>query len=256
MKRLLLALVAMACVAFAAEARQPLKRTFTSSTGLNLPYQVVYPDDFNPAGRYPLLLFLHGAGERGNDNELQMTHGGEMLTTAEELAGVIVVVPQCPEGEWWADIDHNLSTRNLLEMNPAPAITAPMQAVEELLGALFGLDFVDRERVYGVGLSMGAMGIWELVCRHPDLFTAVQPICGAVNTSVRLAAYEGPTHFRIIHGADDPIVPADCSHKAAEVLQSNGKPAELVMFDGCGHLSWNPAFAMSDFLGWMLSKSK
>ena len=179
-----------------------------------------------------------------------------MLTTAEELAEVIVVVPQCPEGEWWADIDHNLSTRNLLEMNPAPAITAPMQAVEELLGALFGLDFVDRERVYGVGLSMGAMGIWELVCRHPDLFTAVQPICGAVNTSVRLAAYEGPTHFRIIHGADDPIVPADCSRNAAEVLQSNGKPAELVMFDGCGHLSWNPAFAMSDFLGWMLSKSK
>ena len=254
MKRLLLAIVALA-LCLSAGARTHLRRTFTASNGVTLPYQIVYPEGFTPAEQYPLLLFLHGSGERGSDNELQLVHGRTLLTTSPELAGAILVAPQCPEGDWWADIDHNVSARNLLAMNPSPEITAPLAAVVELMGTLCQLDIVDTSRIYGVGLSMGAMGIWDLVCRYPDLFAAVQPICGAVNTSERLAAYNGPTQFRIIHGSDDPVVPADCSRNAAQVLTQGGHKVELVLFDGCGHLSWNPAFEMSDFLGWMLSKS-
>lgn len=259
MKRLVLwvvLLVAHVGVCGATDSlRTFIPRTFESSSGLELPYRILYPEGFNPAEEYPLLLFLHGAGERGNDNQLQLFHGGKLLASAPELEGVIVVAPQCPADEWWADIDHDLSTRNLLEMNPSPATTEPMKAVEELVGALVGLGFVDTERVYGVGLSMGAMGIWDLVCRYPDMFAAVQPICGAVNTSERLAAYAGPTVFRIFHGVDDPIVPAECSRRAAAVLESAGRDVELVLYEGCGHLSWHPAFAEEDFVSWMTSRS-
>lgn len=240
----------------APQQRTLLARTFEATSGLVLPYRIHYPADFSPAKQYPLLLFMHGAGERGSDNQLQLFHGGDMLATAPELAEVIIVAPQCPAGEWWADIDHDLSKRNLLEMNPAPPTTAPMLAVEELVGALVGLGFVDTTRIYGVGMSMGAMGLFDLVCRHPQMFAAVQPICGAVNTGERLAAYDGPTAFRLFHGIDDDVVPADCSRRATEVLKSGGHEVELVLYDGCGHLSWHPAFAEEDFLSWMLAKRK
>lgn len=235
--------------------RTLLARTYEASSGLVLPYRIAYPTDFDPAEEYPLLIFLHGAGERGNDNQLQLFHGGDMLATAPELEGVIIVAPQCPEDNWWAEIDHDLSTRNLLEMNPSPTPTEPMVAVEELVGALVGLGFVDSDRIYGVGMSMGAMGIFDLVCRHPEMFAAVQPICGAVNTSERLAAYEGPTRFRLFHGIDDPIVPVECSQRATEVLEKGGHEVKLVLYEGCGHLSWHPAFAEEDFLSWMTTKS-
>ncbi|MGN1210068.1 MAG: alpha/beta hydrolase-fold protein [Candidatus Cryptobacteroides sp.] len=224
-------------------------RIFISSSGQHLPYKVIFPEGFNPAGQYPLLLFLHGAGERGTDNARQVVHGGNLLTTDKTLANAIVIAPQCPAEDYWVNIVRPVNNAERTFPENAP-FSMSLSAVKELLDCFIALGFVDTSRIYGTGLSMGAFGILDLTLRYPDLFAAVEPICGGVN-SKRLEKYEGRTAFRFFHGQKDDIVPPSFSKEAYRILKSKGVETELVEYPMANHNSWDPAFAEPDFMEWL-----
>src|SRR5690606_12461619 len=136
---------------------------------------------------YPLVLFMHGAGERGSDNEKQLTHGAPLFTDPENRQNhpAIVVFPQCPENKYWVDIAVRKTLREGLNTTfdtMGDSAVNEQQMVIELVHHLLANEAVDPDRLYIMGLSMGAMGTFEILARHPQLFAAAIPICGGGNT--------------------------------------------------------------------------
>lgn len=232
-----------------AETRAYAKKTFKAQDGFELPYQVLYPENFDPTTQYPLLVFLHGSGERGDDNSLQTFHGGEMLASAPELEQVMVIVPQCPIYDTWAP--KNSSDDGNREFPYKAPMRSPLKAVKELMDNMISLGFVNTDRIYGTGLSLGGFGILDFALRFPDFFAAVQPICGGTNIQ-RCEEYKGRTAFRFFHGLEDTAVAPENSIKGNEALQKAGAHSELVTYPGVKHGSWYNAFKEPDFLSWML----
>jgi predicted peptidase len=219
-----------------------------------LPYRILYPENYDKSKNYPLLVFLHGAGERGNDNEMQLVHGSKLFTDSVNRAKypAIVVFPQCPLEGFWAPIK---SWNNGFEyVNNAP-VTEPMQLVIRLIRELKKTESVDDKRMYVAGLSMGGMGTYDLICRYPRMFAAAVPICGGVSINRLKKVKNVP--IRIFHGGNDPVVSPDHSRKAyKELLRLGAKKVTYIEFPGVQHDSWNNAFAQPDFLSWIFSNKK
>lgn len=219
-----------------------------------LRYRILFPENYNPSLSYPLLIFLHGSGERGNDNEKQLVHGGSLFTNPQNRQAypAIVVFPQCPEKGFWAPIDRKGNKYTYVNKSPA---TEPMQLVIRLIKELKKNEAVDTKRIYVAGLSMGGMGTFDLICREPKMFAAAVPICGGVSVERLKAVKKMPV--RIYHGGADPVVSPENSRNAYKELQKVGsKNVEYIEFPGVGHGSWVNAFAEPDFLSWIFSKKK
>ena len=232
-----------------------LKRQFTTSDGYKLNYRILYPENYSPDKKYPLLLFLHGAGERGNDNEKQLFHGGDMLSSHENRSKYpcIILAPQCPENDYWVDYTHpETGMKRTYPENPAPS--KQIKAVKELLDSYIAKDIVDTKRISVFGLSMGGMGRFDLGWRYPDLFVTATPICGAVNTK-RLGKYKGKTAFRLYHGSADETVDVHFSRDAYETLKKIGADVRYTEYENVNHNSWTPAFNEPDFLSWIFEHS-
>ncbi len=233
------------------------KKVFVSSDD-SLNYRILYPENFDPSQRYPVLLFLHGAGERGSDNEKQLVHGARMFLQrpVRQAFPAIMIFPQCPENDYWASVkvDRSQGAVSLdfsVEMPP----TKPMVLVEQLLDSVLNRPFADKSRVYVMGLSMGGMGTFEIVARNPDLFAAAVPICGGGNPNL-VDRYAGKLPFWIFHGAEDNVVkPENSSIMALAIQRAGGKPA-LTIFPYANHNSWDPAFTHPDLLPWLFAQSK
>lgn len=252
--RKLLAIAAFAAAfGFTANAQWAYqKKVFTSSDGLAIPYQIHLPDRMAAGEQYPLLLFLHGAGERGVDGDLQMVHGKDLFQSDPLLENAIVIAPQCPNWDMWSghvDIGHG-------DLFPDVSIVTPSQkAVKELLDCFLGTGLADPDRVYATGLSMGGMGVIDMAVRWPDLFAAVQPMCGGAS-NVWLQSYKGHADFRFFHGTIDDDVLYEYAQDAVRILQGKGVNAELVSYAGVGHACWDSAFAEPDFISWMFSRRR
>lgn len=228
-----------------------LKKQFTTANGYKLNYRILYPLNYHPEQSYPVILFLHGAGERGADNEAQLLHGGAMFASYEMQAKypAIIIAPQCPEQKRWAAYQRP-DAHNKRFFPPAAAITPEMSAVKELLDAYIAKGIVDTKRIYITGLSMGGMGTFDMVCRYPNLFAAASPICGGANYQ-RLANYKGRTAFSIYHGDADPTVSVEWSREAYKALQEAQAEVRYKEYPGVKHNSWDNAFAEPDYIGWM-----
>lgn len=250
MKKLIIAVIGLVFSCGIVAARDFVDRIFISSNGQCLPYKVAFPENFNPAESYPVLLFLHGAGERGTDNRSQVVHGGKRLLNDPALQQVIVIAPQCPKEDYWVNIIRPVDNARRTFPESAP-ISISLSAVKELLDSFIALGFVKTDRIYGSGLSMGAFGILDLTVRYPRLFAAVQPICGGINAG-RLASFSGKTAFRFFHGLRDDIVLPKFSQEANRVLQEKGIESSIVEYPEANHNSWDPAFAEPDFVEWLL----
>lgn len=242
---ILTAIVAMAMVSCKEKPVEIVfeKMTFEASNGITLPYQVHYPESYSFSEKCPLLLFLHGAGERGDDNEAQMLHGGDLLRSSEILRNVLVIIPQCPKDSRWA------TKGGPWELDYNPVLNAPLAAVKELLDCFVKTEVADPAHIYATGLSMGAMGTFDLTMAYPDFFAAVTPICGTVNAQ-EIDEYDGNTVFRIYHGEDDPVVDPKGSYNAYETLKAHGKNVTLTTYPGVKHNSWDNVFAEPDYLSW------
>lgn len=236
---------------YAGDKKSFLKKQFTSQNGYKLNYRVLFPLNYSPDKQYPVILFLHGAGERGNNNEAQLIHGGDMFSSYENRSKypAIVIAPQCPEDERWAPIND--------EWNKFPekaAITPAMKSVKELLDSYIAKGIVDTKRIYITGLSMGGMGTYDAVCRFPNFFAAATPICGAINMD-RLKKYNGKTAFSIYHGSVDSVVDTEHSRNAYKILKENNVEVRYKEYPKVDHNSWDNAFVEPDYLSWMLDHS-
>jgi predicted peptidase len=234
------------------------KKEFVFAEGKVLPYRILYPENYDKNKKYPLLLLLHGAGERGKDNEKQLTWGSKLFITAESRKNfpAIVVFPQCPEESFWAvtKIDRT-TTPFKIEFDYTAEPNWPLAAANALVKKLSNEEGVDKSRVYISGLSMGGMGTFESVYRYPDLYAAALPICGGgdVNHFDKRVA---KVPFWVFHGAVDAVVNPQLSRDMVEKLKSLKAEVKYTEYPGVNHNSWENAFAEKDYLSWMLLHKK
>ncbi|MCB0521724.1 MAG: carboxylesterase family protein [Lewinellaceae bacterium] len=226
--------------------------------GDTLPYRILFPEGYDRTKKYPLVLFLHGAGERGSDNEKQLVHGASLFLKPENKQEFpcIVLVPQCPADSYWscASIDRTHYPIDVTFDYSAP-MTKGLTLADALLHQVLETEAVDKSRVYITGLSMGGMGTFELVWREPDLFAAAAPICGGGDAK----AYTDKlpkVPLRIFHGAADGVVNVEESRNMYAALKARGAEVNYTEYPGVNHNSWDYAFVEGDFLGWLFSKGK
>lgn len=224
--------------------------TFRSNNGDTLPYRMLWPEgyDEHDTMRYPLVVFLHGAGERGNDNRLQLTHGTPLFLENRAAFPAIVLMPQCASTDYWAQMEKLPNGDRLFHFNehPNPSLAAVIDLVEHFSSH----PSVDTERRYLMGLSMGAMGAFELLARCPDLFAAAALICGGTNPAL-LPLYAHQVPLWIFHGESDNVVAVENSRRLVRALQDKQAVVRYNEYPGVGHNSWDNAFAEPELLPWL-----
>ena len=219
-----------------------------------LNYRILKPLNYNPNKQYPVHLFLHGSGERGNDNSSQLTHGGMLFLKKEnrEKYNSWVIFPQCSENDRWPSL--SFSKWNKTINNKITKPNKSLGLVIKLMDEFIEKKQVDKQRIYVSGLSMGGMGTFEILFRRPNMFAAATPICG--NGIPQLAKlYADKVPLWIFHGSDDVVVcPKYSLTMAKAIIEAGGSP-KINLYENTGHASWNNAFAEKDFLSWIHSKS-
>ena len=255
MKHIMLIIVA-AALSMAAAAQERYAKCELVVGGDTLRYCALAPQQVEQDKSYPLVVFLHGAGERGEDNQAQLFHGSQQFLKPvnREKYPCYVVFPQCPSGKYGAYIDRPYS---LLphEMTIQEQPSAFVAQVHQLITKYLAEQRVDPRRVYVIGLSMGAMATYDMVIRYPHLFAAAVPICGTVNP-LRITEAVKHTKWSIYHGDADTTVPLDGSREAYRKLRSVGAEVKYTEFPGVAHGSWNPAFSTPDFMSWLFAQHR
>ena len=231
----------------------------SKATGDTLLYRYLTPQNPQKGKKYPIVIFLHGSGERGNDNQAQLFHGsGQFLNPVNrEKYPAYVLFPQCPQEEFGVFAKPDDPSESYGSQKN-PALTDMMKNLKELIAHYASLPDADPKRVYIIGISMGGMSTFEMVARYPRIFAAAIPICGSVNPHrlVQQKELVKKVKFRIYHGDADAAVPVEGSRQAYKALKEIGAKVEYIEFPGCTHNSWNPAFNRNDFLKWMFKQKK
>lgn len=202
---------------------------------VSLRYQLYLPSKYGDDRKrqWPLMLFLHGAGERGSDIEQVTKHGPPRIVKRRKAFPFIVVSPQCPKDGWW-DSD----------------------ALMALLDDVVDRYRVDEDRVYVTGLSMGGYGSWALGGTYPDRFAAIVPICGGgMRLHARRIANAGLPVWAF-HGAKDKAVGLEESQRMVDFIQTFGGDAKLTVYPKAQHDSWTETYNNNDVYDWMLTKKR
>lgn len=225
--------------------------------GKVMPYRMLLPKDFDEQKEYPLILILHGSGERGNDNESQLTHGSSLFLKDEvrHKYPAIVVFPQCAANSSWARVDSegDWGNRKFTFYKKAQP-TDDMLLLEGLMKSLKKKYSIEKNQIYVGGLSMGGMGTFELVRRNPKIFAAAFPICGGANPVI--ANKIKRIRWWVFHGEADKVVPSKYSTQMVNALQRAGSDVTYSLYPNVEHNSWDNAFAEEELLPWLFSISK
>ncbi len=236
-------------------AEQFARKTYTGAEG-SIDYRIRMPE--SGTKKPPLVLFLHGAGERGGDNEKQLALALlPAFTVEKELYRSVVIAPQCPEEKYWADYTH---PDFFYSVDGTPE-TPQLKLVYKLVSDTVAAGTVDKDRVYIFGLSMGGFGTWDMLTRHGDLFAAGIPICGGGDPTKAEQLADIPIYT--FHGTADPVVPVRCTEEMVRAIGKFGKgKIRYVAFEGGGHGIWDRAVAYAGdeenppTLKWLFSQRK
>lgn len=224
-----------------------------------IPYRIMFPKNFDPTVNYPLIFMLHGAGERGNDNQKQLVHGSSFFASDQnrEKFPAIVVFPQCAEGDFWANIKVSFDQdgRRNFSFDPAANPTPSMALAIKLLHWLLEKEYVDKQRVYLGGLSMGGMGTFELLYRLPQLFAAAFPICGG-GSPEHINPKIGSVYVWAFHGQKDEVVVPELSVNMVKAYENAGVKVKLTIYPEVGHNAWDYVFQEPELLPWLFSIKK
>lgn len=225
-------------------------RKLKTESGWALPYNIFYPKNYGKK-KVPLLVWLHGSGERGSDNVSQLIHIVPYLASdiTQDKYQCVIVAPQCPKDEYWAPIN-----RDKWEINSGGKVTKPMEGVIKLIETLMKDDNIDKSRIYIGGLSMGGFGTLDLLSRRPELIAAAIPICGGADIS-KVNTYKDVPLW-IFHGAKDGTVPVQFSREIVEKLKSMGSEPKYTEYPEGGHDVWNRAIREPELLQWLFIQSK
>lgn len=223
-----------------------------------LSYRILLPKNFDESKQYPIVLFLHGAGERGSDNTKQLVHGSKLFLNNINRGAfpAIVIFPQCPQNDYWSNATVDRTTKPIslvYPLNAAP--TKSLNLVMSLMDEFLSKPYVNKNKIYVGGLSMGGMGTFEILHRKPNMFAAAFAICGGGNPDT-VKAYANNTELWVFHGAKDDVVNPQLSvSMVSAYLQAGGKP-NFTLYADDNHNSWDSAFAEPELLPWLFSKSK
>ena len=225
-----------------------------------LQYRVLYPENYNPSKKYPLILFLHGAGERGNNNKAQLKHGGAFFTNPQYRKSypAIVIMPQCPFTDFWARISLNFKGDDSLGRLVFPTnlpIGKTLGLVSKLMDSLAAGQDVNTRKIYIGGLSMGGMGTFELLWRKPGFFAAAFPICGGGNPET-VSSYAAGFPIWVFHGDKDPTVKVGNSRLMVNALKKAGAKVKYSEYPGVLHNSWDRAFKEKTLMPWLFSQQR
>lgn len=212
------------------QAKHSLNRQITKA--VNCDYLLFLPRGYETSTqRWPLLLFLHGAGQRGSDLELLKEHGVPKIVESQPDFPFIVVSPQCPTDGWWT--------------------SEPLAALLDEIEASYR---VDRDRIYVTGLSMGGFGTWQLAMEYPHRFAAIAPICGRGNP---LLAHR-ITHLPVwtFHGTRDRVVPISYTREMVRKLRELGAKPKFTVYRGVEHDSWTRTYENPRLYRWLLSHTR
>lgn len=234
------------------------KNWYASGTD-SMPYRLLLPANYDAGKQYPLVLFLHGSGERGNDNEKQLIHGGKLFLQdhVQKKFPAIVLFPQCSNESFWSNVDiesREGSDKREFTFKADGEPTKALMLLQELMDQILQDYPVDRAQVYVGGLSMGGMGTFEIVRRNPKMFAAAFPICGGTDLS-SVHTMTQPAWW-IFHGAKDDVVPPQLSELVAAELENAGANVKLTIYPNANHNSWDAAFAEPDLLPWLFSNKR
>ena len=215
-------------------------------------YRQLFPDA-DTLRRFPLVIFLHGSGERGNDNEAQLKWGAMNFASDENMIRypAFVIAPQCPPNVSWSNFTRD---RNSTQMSLLPTPTKPMQLLIELIDKLKRTLRVDTTRIYITGLSMGGFGTYDAIMRYPKLFAAAVPVCGGGDISKAPAIAHIP--IWIFHGAEDPSVSPLYSLEMLQALTKAGAHPGFTQYPEVGHFSWLGAYSDPLMIEWLFRQRK
>jgi predicted peptidase len=234
------------------------KKEFISKTD-TLRYRILYPKNYVKSKAYPVITFLHGSGERGNNNEAQLTHGGKLFLndTLRNEFPAIVIFPQCPRDSMWRYItskrDTTSPTGRLIDFSMTASVPTPTRLVKMLLDSLVKRKVADAKRMYIGGLSLGGFGTFNMIERYPGYFAAAFPICGGGDTA-SAKRFAKNTAVWIFHGDKDQSVSVQYSRDYYAALKKLNAEVRYTEYPNVGHNSWDNAFAEKDLMYWMFRK--
>jgi predicted peptidase len=234
---LLTALLIPPCIAFAADT--PRDTGFINGTaelnGRKMLYVVYVPRNYSPDKQWPVVLFLHGAGEVGSDGLRQVTVGiGPQLFLNPQRFPCLVVMPQA-SGQSWSGTLNDLARR----------------ALDDVVARYNG----DPNRLYLTGLSLGGTGTWTMASQHPERFAAIIPICGCGSPASASRLTSLP--IWVFHGGADPVVPVQCSRQMVAALKAAGNPnVQYTEYAGVGHNAWDQTYSNPQVIAWLLAQKR
>ncbi len=226
--------------------------------GDTLRYRILYPEDMSPEKKYPMVLFLHGAGERGTDNKKQLTHGADLFVDEEGRPShdVIAVFPQCPPDVMWTHREKEMNEEGVWEFwFPVPDDPPrPAQMVNSLVEEMVASGQVQPGRLYVMGLSMGGIGTLEFLYRWPKKYAAAISVCGGHDPDLVSEYCDVPVWF--FHGGEDNVVPPKYSRRVYDVMKECNDDARYTFYPDTNHNSWDKAFSEPGLIDWLLGFSK
>lgn len=233
---------------------QTVERPFEKSVYTNrhhekLPFRLLYPTSYNRTHKkYPLVLFLHGAGSQGDDNESHLMEVPDMLLKASSLPknACFILAPQCPREDAWVWFPKYPQCTSAIE--PSQACRLTLEIIDSLVQTLN----IDPQRIYVTGLSLGGEGSFDIITRRPHFFAAAVPICGIADTGKVDLMKSTPVW--IFHGDSDDINPVDYSRNIVKALRQKGANPIYTEYVGVKHDSWTRAYQEPKLLDWIFSQ--
>jgi predicted peptidase len=229
----------------------PAAREWQAADDTVVKYRWCAPKTIEPGKTYPLVLFLHGAGERGDDNKAQLKHGVIPIINGAEKLGkpVFLIAPQCPRDRWWSE-----PAQDRTRLSAANQPNALLENVLALVGQLQKEHPIDPKRLHVTGISMGGFGTWDLLARAPGRIASAIPICGGGDPALAKKFKHVPVWA--FHGEADDVVPVEGTRKMIEALEKAGGKPKATYYPGVGHDSWTRTYDNPEVLRWLLAPAE
>ena len=227
------------------------KKEYYSPQGDTCRYRIMSPDKFDPKQKYPLVVFFHGAGERGRDNEKQLIVGVHQFSTPvnRQKYPCFVLAPQCPMKTRWVQTEFGAPSHQM-DSVPTRALGIAMETVFDFVKT----HNVDTSRIYVLGISMGGFATWEVISRYPNFFAAAAPISGGGDELQALKIKHIPTW--IFHGGQDKVVLTSRSQNMNTALLKAGGSPKYTEYAGFNHNCWGKCFSDPLLYSWMFGQKR
>lgn len=202
-----------------------------TAKSISMQYLLYVPEDYSPDKKIPLIMFLHGAGERGNDINKVKVHGLPKLVSEGKKFPFIIISPQCPLDQRW-----------------------DVQKLKTIMDEVIDSFNIDHSRIYLTGLSMGGFGTWAYAIAYPDKFAAIAPVCGGGDTTLVCKIKHLPVW--VFHGDKDDVVPIRNSKVLVDALKKCGGNVRFTVYPGVGHDSWTDTYNNPELYKWLLAHKR